>query len=140
MVIQMLSHKQPLSELIQLALDDLRKVEDDDRYVVNMAVWHEPSGEKCLVCLAGAVIAKEMGANPETRVWPWLFNETIEHKLCALDYARTGRIGMAFELLGLHSHQEGVQFNRKITPYHIDRKKFFAEMEQLVSDLKEKGY
>ena len=47
------------SELIRLALADLRKCEADPRYLIDMAQWHRPvTSELCHVCLAGAVMAR----------------------------------------------------------------------------------
>lgn len=45
------------SALLRLALSDLRKVEQDPRYKVNMERWHYPDADGCNVCLAGAVLA-----------------------------------------------------------------------------------
>lgn len=45
------------SALLKLALSDLRKVEQDPRYKVNMGTWHYPDANGCNVCLAGAVLA-----------------------------------------------------------------------------------
>jgi len=50
-----------LACLIKVAHDDLVACERDPRYVINMSRWHEPRADgKCLVCLAGAVMAKTM--------------------------------------------------------------------------------
>ena len=59
------------SELIRLALRDLRSVERSKKYSVNMHAWHQPlSDQVCEVCLAGAVMARSLkvphnlGINP----------------------------------------------------------------------------
>ena len=47
-----------IADLVQLAYDDLLKVEDDENFDVNMDCWLEvdSEGKKCEGCLAGAVL------------------------------------------------------------------------------------
>jgi len=86
------------SALIRLALDDLRKIEGDDRYAVDMYNWHCPSplAAKCYVCLAGAVMAKSIELDPNIWASPTSMKTEIDAptrlKLCALDDFRTGSI------------------------------------------------
>lgn len=50
------------SQLLRLALDDLRKVERSKRYAVDMGSWHEPNqyddkdNRVCAVCFTGALL------------------------------------------------------------------------------------
>lgn len=85
-----------VSELIRLALADLRKIEGDNRYVVNMMTWHVPTwhggSEECSVCLAGAVMAKTLHAEICQRVDPIAIAET-QHDLMALIGLNELRIG-----------------------------------------------
>ena len=79
-----------LSELIRVALGDLRKCEADPKYVVNMAVWHQSLDDKrCAVCLAGSVMAKSLNAFPYTEPWPADFDLGTTIKLMALNDLRT---------------------------------------------------
>jgi hypothetical protein len=53
------------SKLLALALGDLEKCEQDDRYVIDMQTWHITHGDGCHVCLAGAVLAQSLGCKPD---------------------------------------------------------------------------
>ena len=58
-----------LSDLIDLAIRDGRGL-DPNVYAPDASRWHEPSPDsgQCYVCLAGAVIAGTLGANPAEEV------------------------------------------------------------------------
>lgn len=77
-----------LSDLIEVALADLDACESDERYEINMHVWHDVKGDKCSVCLAGAVMAKTLGSVKST--WPQKFPPDIEDDLELLDRLRMG--------------------------------------------------
>lgn len=51
-----------LSELLRIALEDLKKAEQSPEYIINMDNWslYNGSTKKCEVCLAGAVVAIEL--------------------------------------------------------------------------------
>lgn len=103
------------SELLLIALDDLRKVErQKKRFVVDMSHWFRPprkDGEydpwvgsknqgKCVVCLAGSVIAGTLAVPTDIEtdrlggeVAPGDVNgPTVQKRLVALDTARSGDI------------------------------------------------
>jgi len=61
-----------LSDIILIALEDLRKVERSKKYKVYMGVWHSPNGV-CSVCFAGAVMSQCEGANSKNVVKPLQF-------------------------------------------------------------------
>lgn len=64
-----------LSIAIRQAVEDLKKCEVDDRYVIEMSDWHVHAVTgKCEVCFAGAVMAKRLGVEPGTCVQPWSTN------------------------------------------------------------------
>ena len=81
-----------LSQLIRMAIQDGRKVLNQDDLTPEFSVWHEWQSveKKCAVCLAGAVIANTLGANPTTNVRPTELPEEWRRALWALDYIRTG--------------------------------------------------
>lgn len=58
------------SALIRLALRDLRAVEADPRYRVDMGKCHEPYNGVCYVGLAGAVMAVTLKAESSRAVYP----------------------------------------------------------------------
>lgn len=79
-----------VSELIELALNDLELVEEDERYVVNMERWHEPElTGVCAVCLAGAVMASTLNTAPDKASTPHHYCAEDSRRLLALDYVRT---------------------------------------------------
>lgn len=128
------------SELIRLALADLREAEKSPHYVVDMASWHQPTvGARCLVCLAGAVMAFSLGTNFDYDVSPRHFPPDTGFKLNAINDLRTGYASAAFSALGLEV-EDSNRFDREIVPYRADREAFHREMEALASDLAKAGY
>src|SRR4051812_4613454 len=90
------------SELIELALGDLRRCEADDRYVIDMVQIHELDDDgKCNVCFAGAVLAQTIGLQPNvsTEVIDVLWNK--DEKYEALDNFRCGQIHMGLLRMGV---------------------------------------
>ena len=125
-----------LSDLIDLAIADARKL-DHGRYTPVWMTWHRPRplDGKCMVCLAGAVIAGTLACPADTRVRintgsalslegndsgdpPELITITDEHwhgAMRALDSAREGDWLEAFHALhgeypehGLHDAVEAL--------------------------------
>ena len=107
-----------LSDLLNLAITDARKL-DHARYTPMWMTWHRPRplDGKCMVCLAGAVIAGTLGcstgtsidiatsdsADPESTT---ITDERWRRALWALDSAREGDWLDAFR--ALHgSHPDG---------------------------------
>lgn len=87
-----------LSDLIQLALDDIDKCQKDERYVINMGTWHSLWDGKCHVCLAGAVMAQthELPLNKSPlNLWE---DNKWKHAFHALDDVRMGKLGNAYLL------------------------------------------
>lgn len=71
------------SELLRLAIADLRSVAKDSRYRVAMSEWHNPTlgRSACYVCLAGAVMATTLGVNIFQYAVPGTFCSANAHKL-----------------------------------------------------------
>jgi hypothetical protein len=84
-----------LSDLIELALKDLELVEKDPRYRVDMSQWHYGAEKVCVVCLAGAVIAKTLGAPRNKTYTPGKCSSDNRVKLRALDMVRCGYLNDA---------------------------------------------
>lgn len=96
------------SELIRVALADLRKVERSKKFEVDMGTWFDVYNDDsmhCYVCFAGSVMAGSLGCTPEAALqkeWdgfsyvaayvPEHFDEKTQCKLYALDDFRTGNI------------------------------------------------
>lgn len=127
-----------LSDLILVALDDLEKVENDPRYDINMGWWHRPGvyNQKCLVCLAGSVMAKSLGTSPERTRYPNDFDDKTEAKLDALNWARVGDVDYALHHLDV-PQSSYTSFNRSVVDYSDDPEQFKADMREIVAALKE---
>jgi hypothetical protein len=84
-----------LSEWLELALEDLRKCEQDPRYEIDMSSWHHPAEGVCLVCLGGAVMAQTGEVPLERTTYPHHMTPEFARILQALDYLRSGDIESA---------------------------------------------
>ena len=100
-----------LSDLIELAIADARRL-DRTRYTPMWLTWHRPSPRdgKCMVCLAGAVVAGTLGCPTEASVEiathddkapesTTITDERWRRALWALDSAREGDWLAAFRAL-----------------------------------------
>lgn len=124
-----------LSDLIEVALRDLELVENDKRYTVNMDWWHR-SGDTCLVCLAGSVMAKSLDVSPDRTRYPNDFDDKTEAKLGALNWARVGDVDYALHHLDVPS-SEHTSFDRPVADYEGDPEQFKADMREIAAVLKE---
>lgn len=92
-----------LSDLIDLAVDDLSAVEKMKRYAVNMSDWHVPTNEtisdKCEVCFAGSVMARTCGLSPDVDGYNYMNSRGLrfENKMLALDSVRRGYVETAID-------------------------------------------
>jgi hypothetical protein len=84
-----------LSEWLELALEDLRKCEQDPRYEIDMSIWHSSRGSVCLVCLGGALMAQTGEVPPERSLFPHDIPDEFARILQAMDYLRLGYIHLA---------------------------------------------
>ena len=123
-----------LSDLLELALNDLEKTEKDSNYEIWMGGWHIPSYDrvKCNVCLAGAVMA-------QTLEYPLSYNATdvYDPKFLALNQVRQGYVTMALWNLG---HIDVESWNVHIIRYSVNPIQFKQTLRDLVPHLREKGY
>jgi hypothetical protein len=122
------------SDLIEVALTDLERVERDDRYKIAMGEWHEPNG-KCSVCLAGAVISRV--AQPNEYWTPGLMNDFVfAEKLRAINYFRAGMVASALHTLNI-PFPEGLTYDLPIPEYENDRDGFYTGLRAMVGLLRE---
>lgn len=130
------------SELIESAMGDLERVENDARYVIDMTKWHEPNQRTglCSVCLAGAVMSRKFGPNSEVLMFG-LDGETFDNstlaKLLALDYFRNGSVAAGLVTMGFEDNVS--QARRKVTPYETNPVYFREDMRDLVKYLRNHG-
>lgn len=125
-----------LSDLLELALSDLEKVEWDGRYVVRMSTWHTPFDGKCYVCLAGAIIAGTLGEEVEASLAPRHFDRDTEKKLLVLDLLRLGIVWKALEDLGLR-RSGNLPSYWNVTSYEDSPSRFKQDLRGLVVLLRE---
>jgi hypothetical protein len=122
------------SDLIEVALQDLERVEKDPRYVVDMYKWHSPNG-LCKVCLAGAVMSRVV----EPTKWTTpseLFDATTADKLKALDEFRTGSIRDALIAYFSFDIPDDIPKMVDVPLYKDDRDGFFEAMRGIVKLLR----
>lgn len=81
-----------MSEMVDLCIDDIKKVEASKGYAIRMSTWHSPdSNGLCHVCAAGAIIAKTLKAPKDDGASPRLF-PAWTGALNAMDYMRSNEL------------------------------------------------
>ena len=131
------------SELLKLALNDLIQVENDPRYDINMGEWHYPRETACSVCLAGAVMAGTLDADPGEELSPEDFEQSNDAwKLYALDSARWGDWDEFLKELGLDLHAPDELFEElpTVCRYDVDPEQFKADIRQAIDVLNRYSY
>lgn len=136
-----LPHK--LSELAQMALDDVAAVEKLEGYSIDMDdVFHAayPDDGLCVVCAAGAVMVNRLGADRALDHGPRDFGPNNSNALLAIDSLRVGQVGAALGRL-IHGYSKGVRhaLDRSIAQYATSATDWRADMIRLVADLREAG-
>ena len=132
------------SALIRVGLADLKAIGETPGYQIDFMTWHNPAqeGDTCLVCLAGAVMARSLGAERGTTTGPGDFEDTerTHQKLLALESFRYGEAatGMA-HALG-YGDRDWEEFDRHVTAFEHSPGGFYADMERLAQDLEDAGY
>ena len=138
------------SELILIALKDLRAAEESEKYDINMGDWHNPPVpniygdgdiDKCAVCLAGSVMAFSLEG--DIKHW-YIPNDFLEEqgKLISLDEFRLGQIhwGLKAFFEDAHFNCASIQSKVDIPNYHYDRKGFYQAMTEMADYLEKRGY
>ena len=126
------------SRLIAQALDDLAEIERDPRYVIEMEnYFHRPFGDGCVVCFAGAVMAKSLGASSDLEYQTSHFpDERI--RLLALDQFRSGAIADGLDYINLgrgkvaERKRRALPFSMKVPPYSENRLGFKLAMRRMI--------
>lgn len=140
-----------LSDLLELAIDDVAKCSRDSRYEIDMGMWHQPqSNGSCLVCMAGAVMAKTMEVPVGTYSSPgcYYLNEAEKwRKLGAINSIRTGRfgfieIGIGLIAVNLMRDQYEKQNLKRLQHFPKDkaaRRKWYAAWRKFAQYLRSEG-
>lgn len=88
-------------ELLKLAVGDARKLEATGRYRYDGESWHTQSTDGvCIVCLAGAVVAKRGAVSPAARVVPSILHNEGLSDTAGLMYRLDGLRLDAGEVFG----------------------------------------
>ena len=127
------------SDLILLALEDLEMAEQNKKYRVSMERWHFPMEDQpCSVCLAGAVMAMSLDANPAKDYIPCDFDHEGD-KLRALNEFRIGEVRSGLRSMGYDVDDNEEIEDVPITHYAVSHTQFKADMRALANTLKENG-
>lgn len=130
------------SELIRVALKDLKSVEKSPFYKVDMLRWHKglTLSRRCTVCLAGAVMARTLKMPILKDITPYTheFDDGLTNKLGALDSFRQGYIARALHRMGIGQPSE-LWPDFPVREYHDDKKGFHEDMQALSKILAEAG-
>lgn len=142
------------SELIRVALADLRECEDDPNYDIHMSSWHTFNNvtAKCQVCLAGAVMAKTFEVPLRKAMGPddpeFNSGQQVAFKLFALDQIREGKIYHGvWTIMAADIKTKDIEKIRKVEwdnlpiPHHrIDREGFHKTLQKVADGLEAIGY
>ena len=86
-----------LHETLALAIEDAAKL-DRKLYRPHYFYWHSLDLEKCLVCLAGCIVAGSLNSSSSHELVPCSFSFDIDRKLQAVNACRTGDWNFAFHV------------------------------------------
>jgi len=152
-----------LHSALRAAIDDTKKIANDDRYAIVMGTWHEPRGDDtcfavrdafaakptavCAVCMAGAVLASH-GLDPKVEV-EFEYGDSKDYDAIkgldvrtskiveAIDALRCGEVDRAYELFYGVPLPEGIDDYFESFLYGEDE--FYPSLERLHDYLVAKG-
>lgn len=132
-----------ISELLQLALDDLRVAEQTpNKFTVDMNSWVQSIHDACKVCLAGAVMVitlkDEIDGYRFPGLFPFDFSNGWESALTALDYIRQGSLHTAYHILD-RSMPDGLPDVLNVVNYDISSTEWRENMEEIQAMLEAYG-
>lgn len=129
------------SELIRVALCDLRSCEANPNFTIRMWDWFtHRKDDTCTVCLAGAVMARKfdaakhfaMDATPSWMAKRGACSVEDASKLSALNEFRCGYMG--YGLRSMDIPYVGRE-NFPVADYHTDKDQFYRDMQKLIDHL-----
>ena len=128
------------SQILAIALRDLRLTERNKRFVVNMNHWMLNLDGRCNVCLAGAVMANRYPNKCKAAGWtstPEDFKgkDDTPCKLDALDVLRVGNVKTAAAFMGVPT----ILKSRIMPSYDHSEPGWWKAVRQLLADLREAG-
>lgn len=120
-----------LHELLEVALADLAACERDEHYEIDMCDWVNRKEDECFVCLAGACMVRTLHQEEFYRL-----SSNDQAKMRALNFLRRGEVTFAMHKICIVPDKVVVR-DRDVTNYHQDRNQWWADMHQLLAELKE---
>lgn len=129
----MIKWPKKLSDLLEMAYNDFRASIRSRRFRPSMGCFleiDEAENEACVGCVAGGVLY-QAGFRNGHGYW----DEHHKH-LAAIDGLRQGAVSRAAYQLGFKGYKCWAKFDRKITHFASSRRKFYAEIRQLIADLR----
>jgi len=134
-----------LSDLIDLALSDMKVMEKSKKHVIQMQTWHEPVHENlCSVCFAGGVIANTMGGNHRENLGPSTYNSYEKNRFQAIDSIRCYSVVGAFSWIGFEfiteKFENRILKNMDEVSYTGNKRQFKINMRTMARRLRKEGY
>ena len=126
-----------LWEILEAALEDVRKVEAMPDVVIDMGHWLGPidQGGLCHACAAGAVMICRLGADKGSEAKPHDYGSRVRDRLLAIDSLRCGDVADAYWHIHAVYRSDLPIDSRYVNSYRL-RDGFYADMDRLLADLK----
>ena len=123
------------SELIRIAVGDLKKVLASPKHEINMDEWIQPTSTACYVCLAGAVLINTFEYSDDKKVIAFDQPPEVEFLMYRLNRLRKGAVRDF--LGGDKSKVSNDILSHQIDPftYADDGAKFIEQLESLATKL-----
>jgi len=135
------------SNLIRQAIKDLVQAEESDKYYIDMGTWHNPSSTlsvnpRCVVCLAGAVMAHTLQRSHLEYANPGNYDNETMYKLESLNTFRMGMVEFGLNEFYRHDKTDlkNIPAERNMIKYTTDSEIFKRDMLSLADDLEAVGY
>ena len=133
------------SQLIRHAILDLKLIPElpnGDDYEIDMHEWHTPIYDTfserphgCLVCFAGAVMARTLGVSFDEFTTPERFDAATTRKLNALDDFRWGQIDYGLARMEI-PHPPELPKRMGVIPHNpTNPEYFYHDMEAIAAEL-----
>ena len=85
-----LNHLTNLADLLTLAVEDMEAIKANPDYIFNTSVWHSPTKDKCIACVAGSIMANTLKAPISVFLSPANFPERTQWMLHLINKLRLG--------------------------------------------------
>lgn len=137
-----------LSDLIELAIKDLKAAMNDPYYIIDMCEWHSSLEGICSVCFAGSVMAKTLKKSRFHDLFPHHFPREWQAAFDALDEVRDYDLKHSCEHIGLKiSDDQIIKIKDAVTsevkewgiPFKEESNLFIKSMHIIAAELRKIG-